>query len=414
MQSSQNLRALIRRVCAVCLLWPVCAWAQMRTLDTPHYRIHTDLDKRLAEDLALRMEAMYREYSLRLASFGADTPNQNRFQVYLFTLRSDYSEFTGDRLPNTGGVFIPRRNLLAGFLEGQGRDGLRRTLQHEAFHQFAYTVIGPNLPAWLNEGIAQVFEEGLWTGRQFIIGQVPPRRLRQLQHDLANQNLIDFRRILTMTDQQWNQALADPARAAIHYSQAWGMVHFLVFAPDESGRPKYRARLVEMLRLLHAGHSAPDAFVAAFSDNIDGFQDRFVEYARTLQPTPQATFLEYQRILGDMLVMLEAREQRFEDAVQFRDYLIAGGLRLRYSKGQVQWSTETDPRVYFLDAQGRLMNSEQLLFSPRGGAPLPDLIARPIDGFQFRTIFHYAPTPPANKSGAPNRQIEHETIIESR
>ena len=47
-----------------------------------------------------------------------------------------------------GGMFLPGRNLLAAFLEGQGRQQLRRTLQHEAFHQFAYNAISPDLPIW--------------------------------------------------------------------------------------------------------------------------------------------------------------------------------------------------------------------------------------------------------------------------
>ena len=63
-------------------------------------------------------------------------------------------------MKNTGGVFMSGRNLLASFLGDLGRDSLRRTLQHEAFHQFAHTVISPDTPVWLNEGLAQVFEEG--------------------------------------------------------------------------------------------------------------------------------------------------------------------------------------------------------------------------------------------------------------
>ena len=78
------------------------------------------------------------------------------------------------------GVFMPHRRLLAAFVEGVGRDGVRRTLQHEAFHQFAHETFGPNVPVWLDEGLAQVFEEAVWTGNGFVVGQVPPRRVRQL------------------------------------------------------------------------------------------------------------------------------------------------------------------------------------------------------------------------------------------
>jgi hypothetical protein len=377
------------------------ALAELRVVETTHYRIHTDLNPRLAEDLAVRMDAMYRQYSVRLADFN---PKQaGKFEVYLFAKRQDYSNFTEDKFPNTGGVFIHRRNLLAGFLEGQGRDGLRRTLQHEAFHQFAASAIGPNMPVWLNEGIAQVFEEGIWVGSQFKIGLVPPRRLRQLTQDLEQQRFMRFREFLALSDVQWRADFAQATTSASRYSQAWAMTHFLIFATDERGLPRYRSRLIQMLKLLDNGRSAQDAFVAAFSDNYDGFEQRFLEYARTLTPTPEAVYLEYQSVLADMLVVLESRGHTFDDAAAFRTFLSDGGLRLRYSKGDVQWSTDTDPAVYFRDSQGRAMTSEQFFFSTRGGAPLADIVCRPIEGLTFRTIFHHEPG-----------KVDHETIVETR
>jgi hypothetical protein len=397
----KHLQSLLLTLCALCPLWLVSsARADLSVLNTSHYRIHTDLESKLAEDLGRRMEAMYAEYSQRLAAFNPPK-DAERFEVYLFNRRSDYSRFTSDRSPNTGGLFMPHRNLLAAFLEGQGRDGLRRTLQHEAFHQFAFTAIGPNLPVWLNEGIAQVFEEGIWTGRGFMIGQVPPRRIRQLQNDMSNRRFKPFRSFLAVTDDDWIKGLSDGNTAAAQYDQAWAMTHFLIFAPDETGKPKYRARLIEMLKLIHNNTKATDAFVQAFSDNIDGFQQRFVEYTRTLQSTREANFAEYQSVLGDMLVLLASDGQRFDDVEAFRKFITDGGYRLRYTKGDSQWSTNNDSNVYFRDAAGQSMTHEQFYFSPRGGAPLPDMICRPIDGLQYRTIFH---------DGAD--RVDHETIIE--
>jgi len=182
---------LVFSLCALCALWLITSSARaadLDILDTQHYRIHTDLDHQLAQDLGRRMEAMYAQYSTRLSAFSvAGIP---RFEVYIFQHHADYEQLVGDRFDNTGGIFIAHRNILAAFLEGQGRDGLRRTLQHEAFHQFAYSAIGPNLPVWLNEGLAQIFEEGIWTGKNFVIGQVPPRRLRQLEYDLHERRFV--------------------------------------------------------------------------------------------------------------------------------------------------------------------------------------------------------------------------------
>ena len=383
-------------------LVPRAALGGSRVIDTRHYRIHTDVPDDLAGDLARRMEAMYEQYSRRFASFIGDDADEP-FEVYIFQKRADYVRFTEDRFPNTGGVFIPRRKLLAAFLEGQGRDGLRRTLQHEAFHQFACRAIGPQLPIWLNEGLAQIFEEGIWTGSQFIIGQVPPRRVRQLGQDMRERRLTEFRKFLSMSDLAWSEGLRDRTGAATQYNQAWAMAHFLIFAPDEDGDPRYRARLVQMLGLIHKQVDAQKAFSTAFSDNIDGFQQRFVEYARDLRPSPEATFLENQTVLADMLVSLKARGVTFDDIKLFRKTVEKSCLRLEYERGLLRWSSASDPKVYFLDSLGRSMDGDQLYFQSRHGAPLPDMVCRPLDKMQFHTIFYDV-----------GDRVEYEVLTEGR
>jgi hypothetical protein len=340
----------------------------------------------LAEDLGRRMDAMFDEYARRLAGF--NPPPMDRCSVYLFRQRDDYARFTGERFPNSGGVFMPSRNLLAAFLEGQGRDGLRRTLQHEAFHQFAHHAIGPHLPIWLNEGLAQVFEEGIWTGRQFLVGQVPPRRLRQLHDDLGAGRLIDFRTMLAMDDRAWRANLTSRETATLQYNQAWAMAHFLIYATDDAGQPRYRQRLLHLLRLSANGQGGEAAFVEAFSDNIAGFQDRFGEWARRLSATREATYIENQSILADLLVMLDGKDKRFADVAAFRNFVMTGGYRVQYTKGNLQWTTD-DPAVYFRDAAGRPMGSADLFFQPRAGAPLPDLVCR-ADSLLLRTRFFRA------------------------
>lgn len=382
-------------------LWlAMAARADLNTFNTAHYQIFTDLEHGLADNLAKHLEMMYSEYSYRLANFSASDPS--RFKVYIYQHRDDYMHLTDGKFPNTGGIFIQNRELLAAFFEGQGRDQLQRTLQHEAFHQFARSAISRRLPPWVNEGLAQVFEEGLWVGSRFVIEQVPPRRLRQLQKDMREQKMIPFRDFLAIDDARWGQILQDAPAAAVHYSQAWAMTHFLIFAKGEDGQPKYRQRLINMLKLLHDGMAPQQAFTQAFSTNIDGFQERFLEYINNLKPTTEAVFVERQEVLADMMIALKEHGQPVNDIDAFRQVLVDESVRLRYSKGNVQWSTETDPNIYFRDANGRSMSRQQLYFSPRGGAPLPDIVCQPMDSLRLRTIFH---------DGA--GKIDHETLLES-
>lgn len=345
---------------------------------------------------------MYEEYARRLSAFQPEN-DVPRLEVYLFRTQADYLRFTGEKLQNTGGVYIPRRNLLAAFLEGQGRDGLRRTLQHEAFHQFAYNVISPNLPVWLNEGMAQLFEEAVWDGTSFWLGNVPPRRLRQLKNDITKVRLIDFSRMLSMTQEQWAENLgADGDLGATQYNQCWAMVHFLTFVQDEKNEPLHRKRLINLLRLLHEGKEATAAFKEAFSPNIRGFQDRFVEYARALEATPTATLIERQGVLADLLSELEKRGQRFASVGQFRKAAMAGGYRMHYTKGELSWESEKDLKIYFADMLGRPLGDRELYFEQRAGAPLPDVICRCAKELQLRTRFHRV-----------GDRYEHEILVES-
>ena len=79
----------------------------LRLLHGEHYRIHTDLDRALAEDLAKRMDAMYEEYSRRLAStFDVDHAG-DKADVYLFAKRQSYLDFTNNKMSNAGGIAMP-------------------------------------------------------------------------------------------------------------------------------------------------------------------------------------------------------------------------------------------------------------------------------------------------------------------
>jgi hypothetical protein len=381
-------------ICGLCLR---CAAQPLRTFATPHYIIHTDLDEDFAADLGHRMDVMWQEYSRRLSEFSPPA-NAPKLEAYLFARRVEFMQLTGNRFPNTGGIFIPSRNLLAVFLEGEGRDGIRRTLQHEAFHQFAQAAIGGDIPIWLNEGIAQIFEEGIWTGSTFLIGQVPPNRVRLLQDDIRENRLTDFRSFMNRTDAQWASNMRYKPIAIAQYNQAWAMAQFLIYATDENGQPRYRDRLLDMLRLIHAGHTGHSAFVQSFSDNYEGFQLRFNEWAHNLGPTAAATYAQHQAILADMLISLGTQGRQFADIASFRRCLDAGGYRLRSED-----SPDQLPRNFFCDLAGKPLGPSQLFFATAPGSTAPDLVCRPAADLELRTHFL------RDNSGT----LDFETVVQS-
>jgi hypothetical protein len=372
---------------------------QLPVYTTDHYILHTDVSPDLARDLGERLDAMYDEYARRLGAFGRD--NDRALNVWVFQRKIDYMKFIDDRLPNTGGVFIPNKNCLAAYLETQGRDALRRTLQHEAFHQFAHRLISPELPVWINEGIAQLFEEGIYTGKRFIVEQVPPRRLRQLQDDMSNRRLTAFQDFVFMDHREWASNMRDRDRGSSQYNQAWAMVHFLVYAEDaNTGTPLYRERFFQMLTQVKNGVDPKEAFRANFGVNFAGFQERFLAYARSLTATPESNFVENAEVLSDLMVEIHNSEKRvFRSVPDFRTHLERGGYQLKYTKGQLRWTTSADVDIYFKDLRGRDLDANQCGLVSNPNAPLPDLVLRPGGNLEYRARFYIA------EDGKPDREI---------
>ncbi|HYE19111.1 MAG TPA: DUF1570 domain-containing protein [Tepidisphaeraceae bacterium] len=342
---------------------------QLSVTRTKYYLVHSDLDDALVYDLGTRLDAMYAEYSRRLSDFNPKA-DRKPLDVYIFKTREAYLQFTGGRHQNTGGVFLPAKNQLASYLDGQ-RDTLRRTLQHEAFHQFAHKALGPNVPVWMNEGLAQLFEEGIWTGEGFLMQQVPPRRLRQLQSDLKNEKLLPLKRLLDMTPEQWGESLAkDASIGAVQYNQAWAITHYMAYG--EGG--KNGVKLVEMLQGLNRGKDARTAFEDAFGTNLAAFKNGFEKYVAGLQPTAESALIDRHEVLTDLMAHLSERGKTFRDVAEFRKLVDGSKYKLRYTRGQVTWMV--DPSVCFRDPAGQLYGNETLYFDSRAGAPLPDLVLR--------------------------------------
>jgi hypothetical protein len=374
---------------------------QLRRFETRHYILHTDVDADFASDLQRRLDLMYEEYARRLADF-VPANQSKKFEVYVFSSRADYDRLTNNNAPNSAGVFIRGKNILAAFLEHQTRDNVRKTLQHEAFHQFADTAIGENLPTWLNEGLAQVFEEAIFTGNQFSLGQLSPQRLRRLRDVIESDRIIPFAKFLAMSNREWHENMLDKKLGDTEYTQAWAMTHFLVFAKDENGNPRFRTRLIDMLKLIHNGQDGGSAFKAAFSDNIDGFQQRFMEWAAASRPTPEASYMERQDILAGLLTKLKAQGRTFDSAGAFRKEVVRSGYHYTIRNGGDE--SNVDLETFFSDLQGRPFDDHRMYFRSRRGAPLDDLICQPMPGLIIESRF----------TAAAGGKIDHEIVVEKR
>jgi hypothetical protein len=272
-----------------------------------YYDIKSDLPKDELRDYAAHLDATFEAYRKRLSSLRQNLPAS--FNVMLFAKRSDYETTLrynfSINATGTGGMFFhnPRGSALAIWTEGLPRPRVHHVIQHEGFHQVAFALFQDNLPPWVNEGLAEFFGEGVMVDGQLIIGQTNPRIIAAIKEAIETKAYIPFLQMLTMDGTAWNANVSNGS-AKMQYEQAWSMVHFLVYG--EGG--KYAEEFSDFLRYLNVGMVQYDAFVRAFgTDNIVGFERRWIEFAQNARPSSFTTAMERAEFLAAGLKALSVR-----------------------------------------------------------------------------------------------------------
>jgi hypothetical protein len=371
---------------------PVAPAARLRAHRTRYYVIYTDLAGDDVREATARMTAMAEEYHRRTRGFAGRI--RRRLPFYLFRREEDYRRAGG--LPGSAGMYTGER--LMAVAQGGTDEQLWHVVQHEGFHQFVHQVIGGAIPVWVNEGLAEYFGQGIWTGDGFVTGLIPPRRLARLQGFLRGGKVLPLADMLRMTTQEWNEALdpngvdrgADrprsPARtdyrmpprdrsARVQYDQAWSMVHFLVHA--EGGR--HRKAFAGFLRDVSGGAAWNEAFSRRFGRNLAAFEQRYKAW--WLGRRPDATWELYARAvvqtMTSFLARASSRGQNFTDAEAFFRAARSGELKSH----PTQW---LPPRL--LNAM--LLHARRYRgWSLDQRGKLPKLILRWPDGTVFTGTF---------------------------
>jgi len=190
----------------------------MKKYESRYYVIHTDLDPDDAREAYVRMDAMAEEYHRRTKGFGRTI--RRKLPFYLFRTREDYY-LAGGKI-GSAGMFVvhPRESKLMAFAGKKLSPYTWHVIQHEAFHQFAFAAISHRLPVWVNEGLAEYFGHGIFTGDDFITGIVPPGRLERLKDAIKSEKLKPFRKIMSLSHLEWSVSMS-----MYNYDQALSLIH---------------------------------------------------------------------------------------------------------------------------------------------------------------------------------------------
>ena len=205
----------------------------------------------------------------------------------------------------SGGMFFANTagTALAIWTGGLPQRRIDHVLQHEAFHQFAYSRFGDDLPIWLNEGLAELFGEALLVDGTLIIGQATPPLLEEVQTAIDANKHLPFEQMLNITPAQWNAALKHES-ASPAYRQAWSMVHFLIYANEG----QYAGAFENYLRHLNNGLPSKQAFVRSFGPDIAAFEAQWKRYVMEARPSALATALERIEFLAEGALELNRRK----------------------------------------------------------------------------------------------------------
>ncbi|MDD5134057.1 MAG: hypothetical protein PHP01_01440 [Phycisphaerae bacterium] len=200
-------------------------------IETLHYRIYTTmLEPLMLRQIPAFVEAAQKEYQSQLPQ-PIQTPD--KFKLYLFKNRSQWEEFTkqftGDQWPiylkiKKGAYFLNESCVAYNI----GRTRTFSVIGHEGWHQFCSRNFKYRLPSWLDEGIAQLFEQSEFKNGRFIFTPAKNyQRLGSLKLSLANNHMIPLKQLISLNPGQvvlWQES--DKAVLAF-YAQSYALVRFL-------------------------------------------------------------------------------------------------------------------------------------------------------------------------------------------
>ena len=323
----------------------------MYNFESGAYRITTDVDKDLANDIAAHMDEVYKEYASGLSHFrpnpyAAVKPTE-RMPLYVLRRYKDYLallEGFGVNAANSGGVFFRTENRqsgLATWVEGQSRLKMYYILQHEGFHQFADARIMFGLPPWVNEGLAEYFGDAVMVDRKLQFGRLDRERIERMRRAVKNDDTLPFAKLMQMNNDAWLERVTGGDKGAgLMYDQAWSVCYFLLHG-GKAGKPlRTKARgadvgaLEAYLRILNdsfvrnpQADPRPAAFKEVFSNNLKNFEAAWKEGLQKLEPDPWFSSVRHAQFIGAGLKLLHGKQVEVKDWAEAKEKL--GAIKFR-------------------------------------------------------------------------------------
>lgn len=188
-------------------------------------------------------------------------------------------------------VMEQRRRLKAADLHNQAtfaraQRALFQRLFHEAFHAYLLNFVYPpregEVPRWLNEGLAQIFETAVFEVGELRIGHADAERLRAVRQALDTNALLPLTDLLRSGAKQFQVAHGgDKQLSDRYYLASWALAFYLTFDRKLLGTPALDA----YVRQLQRGTDALEAFAELTGQSLTAFERDFHHYLNHLYPS---------------------------------------------------------------------------------------------------------------------------------
>jgi hypothetical protein len=165
----------------------------------------------------------------------------------------------------------------------RARQHLFQRLFHEAFHAYLLNFVYPprngELPRWLNEGLAQIFEAAVFEVGELRIGHADPGRLKAVGGALDNNALLRLADLLRSKPEQFLVSHdGDRRMSDRYYLASWALAFYLTFDRKLIGTPA----LDTYVHQLQRGTDPLEAFRELTGQPLSAFERDFLHYLNHL------------------------------------------------------------------------------------------------------------------------------------
>ncbi len=164
------------------------------------------------------------------------------------------------------------------------RDRFFQRLYHEAFHSYLNNWVYPpgefEVPLWLNEGLAQIFETAIVEAGTLRVGHADEGRWKDIRESLKTETLLPLTELLRSTPAQFQLAHRSLQQASDrHYLASWGLAFYLTFDRKVLGGKE----MDEYVRALKRGADPLDAFQQLVGKPLPAFEKDYLLFLKALR-----------------------------------------------------------------------------------------------------------------------------------